>query len=74
MKTYQLKSKEDDRKEIKKYLSKHPQLVEFEKADYCLKVNQTHYIYKYQTETNVWYIHHDPTANAIFRVCVYESK
>ena len=72
MLTFNLKSKIDDKKEINKYLSKHSYLLEFDKADYCLIINQTHYIYKYQTESNVWYVHHDPTVNVVFRVCVYK--
>ena len=74
MTTYLLKSKKDDKNEIKEYLTSHPQLLKFKKADYCLAVNQTHHLYKYQTKSNVWYVHFDPTVNAVFRICVYESK
>ncbi len=72
--TYTLDSKIDDANKINRYLSKHSYLLNFNKSDYCLIVSDTHFIYKYQTDNNVWYVHHDPKTNLVFRVCVYSFK
>jgi len=57
---------------IEKYLSSHPELKDKTKADYVLLASNTHLLYKYETETGVWYVHYGP--NTVFKVCVYKKE
>lgn len=72
MKTFNLKHKLDDSREIQEYIRRHPELLRFGESDYCLIVNPTHFIYKYETDSRVYYVHKDPTTETVFRVCIYK--
>ena len=61
-----------DPKLIEKYLSEHPELKDKSKADYVLVASSTHLLYKYETDTGVWYVHYGPTI--VFKICVYKKE
>lgn len=54
---------------IEKYLTENHYLAKKELADYVLIASDTHLLYKYETEENVWYIHYGPYQ--VFKICVY---
>jgi len=60
-----------DPKLIEKYLSEHQELRDKSKADYVLVASVTHLLYKYETDTGVWYVHYGPIE--IFKICVYSK-
>ena len=74
MATFILKEKKEDKMDITRYIARHPRLKDYDSADYCLVVDTNHHIYKYQTSSNVWYVHVDPNIKTIFKICVYINK
>ena len=54
---------------IERYLSENINLKNKDLADYVLVASNTHLLYKYETDENVWYVHYGPYN--VFKICVY---
>lgn len=68
-KTFLLKDCITDPDLIEKYLDSNPKLKDKSLSDYVLVASETHLLYKYETDKNVWYIHYSPYK--VFKICVY---
>lgn len=56
---------------IKSFLEKKPEFADKNGSDYALLVNETHIIYKYETESEVVYVHYGSDDEGIFKICYY---
>lgn len=58
---------------IATFLKKKPEFSDKSKADYVLVVNETHIIYKYETTSEVTYVHYGSADEGIFKICYYRK-